>query len=135
MKDERQLWLFLANFIPAPRGTGIVSAPVPKKLLLMAGTDDCEISARDCTAILDSFAFEVISKTYSYLTPDLQKETIFTKCPCQELTDHLVKTDTGVLVQSIQVPAGVTILEFLHKKSKVIGFLLSLVIFIILKEL
>merc|ERR1719166_30410 len=32
------IWVRL---IPAPRGTGIVSAPVPKKLLQMAGTDDC----------------------------------------------------------------------------------------------
>ncbi|EDL36814.1 mCG7334 [Mus musculus] len=28
----------LVRLIPAPRGTGIVSAPVPKKLLMMAGT-------------------------------------------------------------------------------------------------
>jgi ribosomal protein S5 len=27
----------LVHLIPAPRGTGIVSAPVPKKLLQMAG--------------------------------------------------------------------------------------------------
>ncbi|KAK7817645.1 hypothetical protein U0070_018609 [Myodes glareolus] len=30
----------LVCLIPAPRGTGIVSAPVPKKLLMMAGIDD-----------------------------------------------------------------------------------------------
>uniref|UniRef100_A0A8C0KDG8 Small ribosomal subunit protein uS5 n=1 Tax=Canis lupus dingo TaxID=286419 RepID=A0A8C0KDG8_CANLU len=30
----------LVHLIPAPRGTGI-SAPVPKKLLMMAGIDDC----------------------------------------------------------------------------------------------
>ncbi|MBZ3884393.1 40S ribosomal protein S2 [Sciurus carolinensis] len=30
----------LVRLIPAPRGTGIVSAPGPKKLLLMAGSDD-----------------------------------------------------------------------------------------------
>merc|ERR1711963_984275 len=32
------IWVRL---IPAPRGTGIVSAPVPKKLLQMAGIEDC----------------------------------------------------------------------------------------------
>merc|ERR1711872_909008 len=32
------IWVRL---IPAPRGTGIVSAPVPKKLLTMAGIEDC----------------------------------------------------------------------------------------------
>uniref|UniRef100_A0A2K6FPY5 Small ribosomal subunit protein uS5 n=1 Tax=Propithecus coquereli TaxID=379532 RepID=A0A2K6FPY5_PROCO len=70
----------LVCLIPAPRGTGIISAPVPKKQLLMAGIDDCYTSARDCTATLGNFAkatFDAISKTYSYLTPDLWKETVF----------------------------------------------------------
>ncbi|OBS74371.1 hypothetical protein A6R68_15077 [Neotoma lepida] len=59
-------------------GTGIVSAPVPKKLLLMANIDNCYTSARGCTATMGNFAkatFDAISKTYSYLTPDLWKET------------------------------------------------------------
>uniref|UniRef100_A0A8I5ZSA5 40S ribosomal protein S2 n=2 Tax=Rattus norvegicus TaxID=10116 RepID=A0A8I5ZSA5_RAT len=66
----------LVRLIPAPRGTGIVSAPVPKKLLMMAGIDDCYTSARGCTATLGNFAkatFDAISKTCSYLTPDLWK--------------------------------------------------------------
>uniref|UniRef100_A0A2K5KA51 Small ribosomal subunit protein uS5 n=1 Tax=Colobus angolensis palliatus TaxID=336983 RepID=A0A2K5KA51_COLAP len=45
----------LVCLIPAPRGTGIVSAPVPKKLLMMAGIDDCYTSARGCTATLGNF--------------------------------------------------------------------------------
>ncbi|MBZ3869651.1 40S ribosomal protein S2 [Sciurus carolinensis] len=56
----------LVWLIPAPRGTGIVSAPVPKRLLLMAGTDDCYTSARGCTATLGNFTkatFDAISKT------------------------------------------------------------------------
>ncbi|KAB0379517.1 hypothetical protein FD755_007301 [Muntiacus reevesi] len=91
----------LVRLIPAPRGTGIVSAPVPKKLLMMASIDDCYTSARGCTATLGNFAkatFDAISKTYSYLTPDLWKETVFTKSPYQEFTDHLVKTHTRVSV-------------------------------------
>uniref|UniRef100_A0A2K6S5Z8 Small ribosomal subunit protein uS5 n=1 Tax=Saimiri boliviensis boliviensis TaxID=39432 RepID=A0A2K6S5Z8_SAIBB len=39
----------LVCLIPTPRGTGIVSAPVPKKRLMMAGIDDCYTSARGCT--------------------------------------------------------------------------------------
>jgi small subunit ribosomal protein S2e len=77
----------LVRLIPAPRGTVIVSAPIPKKLPRMAGIDDCYTSARGCTATLGNFAkatFETISKTYSYLTPDLWKETVFTKSPSQE---------------------------------------------------
>ena len=42
----------LVLLILAPRGTGIVSAPVPKKLLLMAAIDDCYTPARGCTATL-----------------------------------------------------------------------------------
>nr|XP_037848491.1 40S ribosomal protein S2-like [Chlorocebus sabaeus] len=101
----------LVRLIPAPRGTGIVSAPVPKKLLMMAGIDDCYTSARGCTATLGNFTkatFDAISKTYSYLIPDLWKETIFTKSPYQEFTDHLVKTHTRVSVPWTQAPAVAT---------------------------
>ncbi|EGW10420.1 Protein S100-A9 [Cricetulus griseus] len=44
------------------------------KRLLMTGINDCSTSFRGCTAILGNFAkaaFDAISKTYSYLTPDL----------------------------------------------------------------
>ena len=101
----------LVHLIPAPRGTGIVSAPVPKKLLMMAGIDNCYTSARGCTATLGNFAkatFDATSKTYSYLTPDLWKETVFIKSPYQEFTDHLVKTHTRVSVQRTQAPAVAT---------------------------
>uniref|UniRef100_A0A8C0XQE9 Small ribosomal subunit protein uS5 n=1 Tax=Castor canadensis TaxID=51338 RepID=A0A8C0XQE9_CASCN len=100
-----------SHLIPAPRGTGIVSAPVPKNLLMMAGIDDCYTSAKGCTATLGNFAkatFDAISKTYSYLTPDLWKETVFSKSPYQEFTDHLVKTHTRVSVQRTQAPAVAT---------------------------
>lgn len=85
----------LVRLIPAPRGTGIVSAPVPKKLLHMAGIEDCYTSACGSTSTLGNFAkatFQAVSKTYSYLTPDMWKETVFTKSPFQEFTDHLSKT-------------------------------------------
>ena len=36
--------------------------------------------------------FQAVSKTYSYLTPDMWKETVFIKSPYQEFTDHLSKT-------------------------------------------
>nr|XP_035158649.2 40S ribosomal protein S2-like [Callithrix jacchus] len=101
----------LLRLIPVARGTGIVSAPVPKKLHMMAGIDDCYTSARGCTATLGNFAkptFDAISKTYNYLTPDLWKETVFTKSPYQEFTDHLVKTYTRVSVQRTQAPAVAT---------------------------
>ena len=48
------------RLIPAPRGTGIVSAPVPKKLLQMAGVDDCYTCARGQTATLGNFGIPQI---------------------------------------------------------------------------
>nr|XP_054104409.1 40S ribosomal protein S2-like [Callithrix jacchus] len=42
----------LVYLIPVPRGTGIISVPVPKKLLMMAAINDCYTSARGCTATL-----------------------------------------------------------------------------------
>merc|ERR1711934_839992 len=85
------IWVRL---IPAPRGTGIVSAPVPKKLLQMAGIEDCYTSAKGSTGTLGNFAkatYAAIAETYSFLTPDLWKETVFTKSPYQEHTDFLSK--------------------------------------------
>lgn len=95
------------RLIPAPRGTGIVSAPVPKKLLQMAGLEDCYTSARGQTATLGNFAkatFNAISKTYSYLTPDLWKDQPLGKTPYQEYTDHLSKhhTQSGVQRQEVK---------------------------------
>ncbi|ROT79729.1 40S ribosomal protein S2 [Penaeus vannamei] len=84
----------MVRLIPAPRGTGLVAASVPKKLLNMAGIEDCYTSARGQTATLGNFAkaaYAAIAKTYAYLTPDLWKETVFTKSPYQEFTDYLAK--------------------------------------------
>uniref|UniRef100_A0A2K5Z4P7 Small ribosomal subunit protein uS5 n=1 Tax=Mandrillus leucophaeus TaxID=9568 RepID=A0A2K5Z4P7_MANLE len=74
----------LACFIPAPGGTGILSAAVPKKLLMLAGID---YSARGCTATLGNFTkatFDAISKIYSYLTLDLWKETLLTNLRAED---------------------------------------------------
>ncbi|KAF6025317.1 RPS2 [Bugula neritina] len=82
------------RLIPAPRGTGIVAAPVPKKLLTMAGIEDVYTQSVGATSTLGNFAkatFFAIAKTYSFLTPDLWKETVFTKSPYEEFTDYLAK--------------------------------------------
>ncbi|EAW51357.1 hCG1641887, isoform CRA_b, partial [Homo sapiens] len=103
--------LCAGDLIPVPRGTGIISAPMPKKLLMTAGIDDCYTSARGCMATLGNFAkanFNDISKTYSHLTPDLRKETVFTKSPYQEFTDHPIKTHSRVSMQRTQAPAVTT---------------------------
>merc|ERR1719464_2279313 len=99
------IWVRL---IPAPRGTGIVSAPVPKKLLQMAGIEDCYTSARGSTGTLGNFAkatYAAIAKTFPYLTPDLWKETVFTKSPYQEFSDWLSKNHKPVGVQKQEAKA------------------------------
>ncbi|KAK2714558.1 small ribosomal subunit protein uS5 [Artemia franciscana] len=92
----------LVRLIPAPRGTGIVSAPVPKKLLQMAGIEDCYTTAVGSTGTLGNFAkatYTAIGKTYSYLTPDLWTETVFQKSPYQEFTDYLSKNHKPIGAQ------------------------------------
>lgn len=121
----------LVRLIPAPRGTGIVSAPVPKKLLQMAGVEDCWTSARGSTGTLGNFGelytmhkeisaygvchcdlavslhlarvakatFAAMTKTYSYLTPDLWVDKPLTKPPLQEFTDHLAKHQAPIPVK------------------------------------
>merc|ERR1711935_711532 len=67
--------------------------------LQMAGIEDCYTSARGSTGTLGNFAkatYAAIGKTYSYLTPDLWKETVFTKSPYQEFTDFLAKNHKPV---------------------------------------
>merc|ERR1719193_2386700 len=74
----------LVRLVPAPRGTGLVSAPVPKKLLNMAGFEDCYTCATGQTATLGNFAkatFAAIAATYAYLTPDMWSPTVFTNSP------------------------------------------------------
>jgi small subunit ribosomal protein S2e len=85
----------LVRLIPAPRGTGIVAAQVPKKLLTMAGIEDCYTSARGSTCTLGNFAkatIQAIQKTYSYLTPDLWPENALVKSPFQEHSDYLAES-------------------------------------------
>jgi small subunit ribosomal protein S2e len=83
-----------ARLVPAPRGTGIVAAPVPKKLLQLAGIKDCYTTSRGSTKTLGNFVkatFQAISETYGFLSPDLWAETHFTKSPYQEWSDFLAK--------------------------------------------
>lgn len=85
------------RLIPAPRGTGLCAAPAPKKLLGMAGIQDCYTSARGHTRTLGNFVkatFYALRNTYSYLSPDLWTETVFSMSPYQEHTDFLSKTST-----------------------------------------
>jgi len=80
------------RIVPAPRGTGIVAARAPKKLLQFAGIEDCYTQARGCTKTLGNFVkatYFAICATYGYLTPDLWKEHRITKSPLHQHADFL----------------------------------------------
>ena len=83
--------------VPAARGTGIVASPTSKLILQMAGIQDCYTASQGHTKTKGNFAsaaFHALKHSYGFLTPDLWKETKFTKAPYQEHTDYLAKTHT-----------------------------------------
>ncbi|OUM60574.1 hypothetical protein PIROE2DRAFT_52021 [Piromyces sp. E2] len=85
----------ICRLVPAPRGTGIVAAPTPKKVLQLAGIQDVYTTSRGSTRTLGNFVkatFAAIADTYSYLTPDLWAETEFNMVPFQEHSDFLAQT-------------------------------------------
>merc|ERR1719183_602246 len=62
------------KLVPAPRGTGIVGAPISKKLLQFAGIDDVYTTTTGHTRTPENFiksVFDALRQTYRYLTPDL----------------------------------------------------------------
>ena len=93
------------RLIPAPRGAGIVAARVPKKVLGMAGIEDCYTASRGCRKTLGNFVkatFDALSKTYGFLTPDLWRETKYIKSPIQEFTDLLAKPFVGDAPKAVE---------------------------------
>jgi len=83
------------RLIPAPRGTGIVAAIVPKKLLAFAGFKDVYSSSRGSTKTMGNFvkaAYNACMNTYTYLTPDLWGKTEYRQAPYQQYTDFLKDT-------------------------------------------
>jgi small subunit ribosomal protein S2e len=62
------------RLIPAARGTGIVAAVAPKKLLTFAGLEDCYTQSSGHTRTKGNFlkaTFNALRKSYGYLSPDL----------------------------------------------------------------
>jgi len=83
------------RLVPAPRGTGIVAARTPKKVLQYAGINDVFTSSKGNTKTLGNFVkatFGAVAETYGYLTPDLWKETLLNKTPFQEHQAFLFAT-------------------------------------------
>jgi len=85
------------KIIPAPRGTGLVAAHVPKKLLSMAGIEDCFTQSVGSTCTLGNFAkatYYAIQKTYAVLTPDLWA--------CETLEEPLYSTHSKYLQEIVK---------------------------------
>jgi len=81
------------RLVPAPKGTGIVAARVPKKLLQFAGIEDCYTSTKGSTKTLGNLVkatFAAIGKSFSILSPELWKENKLTPSPYQEHSEWLV---------------------------------------------
>jgi len=81
------------RMVPAPRGTGIVAARTPKKVLQFAGIQDVFTSTTGHTKTMGNFVkatFAALQNTYGFLTPDLWKETVLNKTPYQEYSDFLL---------------------------------------------
>jgi len=82
------------RLIPAPRGTGLVSSPAGKKLMHMAGIQDCYTSTRGHSRTMGNLIkamFYALKATYGYLSPELWKDTALTASPYQQHTDFLAK--------------------------------------------
>jgi small subunit ribosomal protein S2e len=82
------------RLIPAPRGTGLVSSPVGKKLLSMAGVRDCYSSTTGHSRTMGNYIkaiYFALAKTYGYLSPELWKEQALLPGPYQEHTEFLAK--------------------------------------------
>nr|5T2A_AP Chain AP, uS5 [Leishmania donovani] len=85
------------RLVPAPRGTGIVAAPVPKKILEFAGVEDVYTSSRGKTRThgnLIMATFYALRKTYGFLTPDLWADTEPSRDPTDEHAELLAEMTT-----------------------------------------
>ena len=84
------------RLVPAPRGTAIVGAPVSKKVLQFAGVNDCYTCSSGKTRTAGNFlkaTFNALSKTYSYLSPDLWAKREFDQNPYMKFNQWLKETD------------------------------------------
>ena len=84
-----------SRLVPAPRGTGIVASPVGRKLIGMAGIQDCYTTTCGSTKTQGNFlkaTFQAIANTYSFLTPDLWAENKFSQGPYEKFSHVLAKS-------------------------------------------
>lgn len=74
------------RLIPAPRGKGIVASPAVKKLMQLAGVEDVYTTSSGSTRTTENTlkaAFAAIGNTYTFLTPNLWKDSALTASPLE----------------------------------------------------
>jgi len=72
------------RLIPAPRGTGLVAAGAPKKLLQFSGLEDCYSQSTGHTRTKGNFlkaTFVALKKSYAFLSPDLWGDAQYLQHP------------------------------------------------------
>lgn len=82
------------RLVPAPRGTGVVGAPTSKKVLQLAGIQDCYTQSRGKTKTKGNFLYAVMGalvKTYNFLTPEFWGSPKFEPTPYETYADDLKK--------------------------------------------
>lgn len=82
----------LFRCIPAPRGTGLVASKTPKKVLTLAGIQDCYTASAGSTCTVGNYVFAVyyaLAKTYTYLTPEFWSASEYTATPYEAFSSHL----------------------------------------------
>ena len=72
----------MCRLIPAPRGTGIVAAPASKRLLQLAGVEDCYTQSKGSTATMGNF----LKATFAAVCIFLNKNRMI--LAYQFLSDH-----------------------------------------------
>jgi len=78
------------RLIPAPRGTGIVGAPITKKILQLAGVLDCYTASMGKTRTVENFikaCYNAMHRSYKYLTPDLWVDREVQEHPYSKFAD------------------------------------------------
>lgn len=83
------------RLVPAPRGSGIVAPPVCKKILSLAGVNDCYTQTRGATKTNGNYVmatYRALSKTYCFLTPDQWTPSIFNPTLFEEYSEYLKNT-------------------------------------------
>ena len=84
------------RLIPAPRGTEIVGAPVSKKVLSLAGIQDCYTGTIGKSRTRGNFLFAVynaLKNINNFLTPDLWGAQDIQVTPYEKFAGSVAKTN------------------------------------------